>query len=234
MTAFTTRAVHAGNDPAAHNGAVTTPIYQASTFVRPHARPVTSGWDYSRIANPTRADLEECLAALEGGASAVAVASGMAACVTVLQALGRAGGHVVIPDNVYGGTWDLVHYVYPQWGLAATAVDMADLEAVAAAIRPETVCVWTESPSNPLLKITDIDSERMVVHIRGGKGRKDRDVMLSPALPDELRAWWRSLRKKPTSCHSASSPRLPGITGSPMKWQAKNQRSGLMSNSASI
>ena len=134
MTAFTTRAVHAGNDPAAHNGAVTTPIYQTSTFVRPHARPVTSGWDYSRIANPTRADLEECLAALEGGASAVAVASGMAACVTVLQALGRAGGHVVIPDNVYGGTWDLVHDVYPRWGLAATAVDMADLDAVAAAV----------------------------------------------------------------------------------------------------
>jgi len=167
VTAFTTRAVHAGNDPAAHNGAVTTPIYQASTFVRPHAQPVTSGWDYSRIANPTRADLEECLAALEGGASAVAVASGMAACVTVLQALGRAGGHVVIPDNVYGGTWDLVHDVYPQWGLAATAVDMADLEAVAAAIRPETLLVWTESPSNPLLKITDIAAVAEVAHAAG-------------------------------------------------------------------
>ena len=128
---------------------------------------MTSGWDYSRIANPTRADLEECLAALEGGASAVAVASGMAACVTVMQALGRSGGHVVIPDNVYGGTWDLVHDVYPRWGLAATAVDMADLDAVAAAIRPETACVWTESPSNPLLKITDIAAVAELAHAAG-------------------------------------------------------------------
>ena len=89
MTAFDTRAVHAGHDPAQHNGSVTTPIYQVSTFVRPHARPVESGWDYSRIANPTRAALEECLAALENGASAVAVASGMAACTTIIQALCR-------------------------------------------------------------------------------------------------------------------------------------------------
>jgi cystathionine gamma-synthase len=156
VTTFASRAVHAGHDPAQHNGSVTTPVYQASTFVRPHARPVESGWDYSRIANPTRAALEECLAALEGGASAVAVASGMAACVTVIQALCSAGRHVVIPDNVYGGTWDLVHDVYQRWGLAYTAVDMADLDAVAAAIRPETTLVWTETPSNPLLKITDI------------------------------------------------------------------------------
>jgi cystathionine gamma-synthase len=167
VTSFATRAVHAGNHPAAHNGAVTTPIYQVSTFVRPRALPVESGWDYSRIANPTRADLEECLAALEGGASAVAVASGMAACVTVLQALGRAGGHVVIPDNVYGGTWDLVHDVYSRWGLAYTAVDMADLDAVAAAIRPQTLLVWTESPSNPLLKITDIAAVADLAHAAG-------------------------------------------------------------------
>ena len=149
VTAFATRAVHAGHDPAQHNGSVTTPIYQASTFVRPHARPVESGWDYSRIANPTRAALEECLAALDGGASAVAVASGMAACVTVIQALCRSGAHLVIPDNVYGGTWDLVHDVYQRWGLAYTAVDMADLDAVAAAIRPETALVWTEIPVEP-------------------------------------------------------------------------------------
>jgi cystathionine gamma-synthase len=167
VTAFSTRAVHAGNDPAQHNGSVTTPVYQASTFVRPHARPVESGWDYSRIANPTRADLEECLAALDGGASAVAVASGMAACVTVIQALGRSGGHVVIPDNVYGGTWDLVHDVYQRWGLSYTAVDMADLDAVAAAIRPETALVWAETPSNPLLKITDVAAVAGLAHQAG-------------------------------------------------------------------
>jgi cystathionine gamma-synthase len=113
---------------------VTTPIYQVSTFVRPHARPVESWWDYSRIANPTRTALEECLAALDNGASAVATASGMAACTTVIQALCRAGAHLVMPDNVYGGTWDLVHDVYQRWGLAYTAVDMGDLDAVGATI----------------------------------------------------------------------------------------------------
>jgi len=167
LTGFDTRAVHAGTDPAAHNGAVTTPVYQSSTFVRPRARPVETGWDYSRIANPTRADLEECLAALEGGAAAVAVASGMAACVLVVQALGRSGGHMVIPDNVYGGTWDLMHDVYQRWGLAFTAVDMADAGAVAAAIRPETVLVWAETPSNPLLKITDIAAVAGLAHRAG-------------------------------------------------------------------
>ena len=167
MTAFHTRAVHAGHDPAQHNGSVTTPIYQVSTFVRPHARPVDSGWDYSRIANPTRAALEECLAALDNGASAVATSSGMAAATTVILALCRSGAHLVMPDNVYGGTWDLMHDVYQRWGLTHTAVDMGDLDAVAAAIRPETALVWTETPSNPLLKITDIAAVADLAHRAG-------------------------------------------------------------------
>ncbi|WP_405970674.1 cystathionine gamma-synthase [Streptomyces sp. NBC_00988] len=165
---FATRAVHAGHDPARHNGSVTTPVYLASTFVRPHARPVDSGWDYSRIANPTRDALQECLASLEGGASAVAVASGMAASTTVLQALCRAGTHIVIPDNVYGGTWDLVSEVYGRWGLTHTAVDMSDLDAVAAATRPGiTALIWAETPSNPLLKVTDIAAVASLAHDAG-------------------------------------------------------------------
>ncbi|MCX5563326.1 PLP-dependent aspartate aminotransferase family protein [Streptomyces sp. NBC_00038] len=165
---FATRAVHAGHDPARHNGSVTTPVYLASTFVRPHARPVDGGWDYSRIANPTRDALQECLASLEGGASAVAVASGMAASTTVLQALGRSGAHIVIPDNVYGGTWDLVSDVYRRWGLEHTAVDMGDLDAVAAALRPGvTALVWAETPSNPLLKVTDIAAVAALTHDAG-------------------------------------------------------------------
>lgn len=165
---FATRAVHAGHDPARHNGSVTTPVYLASTFVRPHARPVDDGWDYSRIANPTRDALQECLASLEGGASAVAVASGMAASTTVLQALGRSGAHIVIPDNVYGGTWDLVSDVYRRWGLEHTAVDMGDLDAVAAALRPGvTALVWAETPSNPLLKVTDIAAVAALTHGAG-------------------------------------------------------------------
>ncbi|MFD3924619.1 cystathionine gamma-synthase [Streptomyces sp. NPDC058614] len=165
---FATRAVHAGHDPARHNGSVTTPVYLASTFVRPHARPVDDGWDYSRIANPTRDALQECLASLEGGASAVAVASGMAASTTVLQALGRTGAHIVIPDNVYGGTWDLVSDVYRRWGLDHTAVDMGDPDAVAAALRPgTTTLVWAETPSNPLLKVTDIAAVAALAHDAG-------------------------------------------------------------------
>ncbi|MGW3412097.1 cystathionine gamma-synthase [Streptomyces sp. NPDC000888] len=165
---FATRAVHAGHDPARHNGSVTTPVYLASTFVRPHARPVDDGWDYSRIANPTRDALQECLASLEGGASAVAVASGMAASTTVLQALGRSGAHIVIPDNVYGGTWDLVSDVYRRWGLEHTAVDMGDPDAVAAALRPgATALVWAETPSNPLLKVTDIAAVAALAHDAG-------------------------------------------------------------------
>ncbi|WP_371542645.1 aminotransferase class I/II-fold pyridoxal phosphate-dependent enzyme [Streptomyces sp. NBC_00554] len=165
---FATRAVHAGHDPARHNGSVTTPVYLASTFVRPHARPVDDGWDYSRIANPTRDALQECLASLEGGASAVAVASGMAASTTVLQALGRSGAHIVIPDNVYGGTWDLVSDVYRRWGLEHTAVDMGDPDAVAAALRPGvTALVWAETPSNPLLKVTDIAAVAALAHDAG-------------------------------------------------------------------
>jgi cystathionine gamma-synthase len=167
VTAFDTQAVHAGHDPARHHGSVTTPIYQASTFVRRRARPVESGWDYSRIANPTRAALEDCLAALDNGVSAVATSSGMAASTTVIQALCRSGAHLVMPHNVYGGTWDLIHDVYQRWGLAYTAVDMGDLDAVAAAIRPETVLVWTETPSNPLLKITDIAAVASVAHRSG-------------------------------------------------------------------
>jgi cystathionine gamma-synthase len=183
--AFATRAVHAGHDPAEHNGSVTTPVYQASTFIRPHARPVETGWDYSRIANPTRAALEACLASLEGGATAVAVASGMAAITTVLQALARSGAHLVIPDNVYGGTWDLVSEVYRRWGLDHTAVDMRDLDAVAAAIRPSTCLIWAESPSNPLLKVTDIAAVAALAHQAGARLVVD-STFASPYLQQPL------------------------------------------------
>lgn len=165
--AFQTRAVHAGQVPAQHNGSVVTPIYQVSTFERPHAAPVESGWDYSRIANPTRAALEHCLASLEGGAAAVAVASGMAATTTTMQALCRAGAHVILSDNVYGGTWDLVSEVYSRWGLEYSTVDLGDLDAVAAATRPNTAMIWVESPSNPLLKITDIAATATIAHTAG-------------------------------------------------------------------
>ena len=164
---FETRAVHAGHDPAEHNGAVVTPIYQVSTFQRPRALPADGAWDYSRIANPTRSALETCLASLEGGAGAVAVASGMAASTTVLQTLCAAGAHVVLADNVYGGTWDLISEVYNRWDLAHSTADLTDPAALAAAIRPETALVWAETPSNPLLKVTDIAAVARAAHAAG-------------------------------------------------------------------
>lgn len=184
---FATRAVHAGHDPARHNGSVTTPLYLASTFVRPHARPVEQGWDYSRIANPTRDALQDCLASLEGGAAAVATASGMAATTTVLQALGHAGAHIVIPDNVYGGTWDVVSEVFSRWGLEYTAIDMGDLTAVERALRPGlTTAVWAETPSNPLLKITDIAAVAALAHGVGARLVVD-STFASPYLQQPIR-----------------------------------------------
>ncbi len=163
--AFASRAVHAGQRPREHNGAVSVPIYQVSTFERPVV--LDGGWDYSRIANPTRSALEECLADLEGGARATATGSGMAATTTALLSLCRAGDHVVVPAATYGGTWDLLTEVLAGWGLEHTTVDMQDLAAVDAAVRPSTTLVWAETPTNPLMTITDISAVAAVAHEAG-------------------------------------------------------------------
>jgi len=165
VSSFASRAVHAGQRPREHNGAVSVPIYQVSTFERPVV--LDGGWDYSRIANPTRSAVEECLADLEGGSRATATGSGMAATTTALLSLCRAGDHVVIPAATYGGTWDLFAEVLAGWGLAFTAVDMQDLDAVAAAVQPSTTLVWAETPTNPLLTVTDIGAVAAVAHAAG-------------------------------------------------------------------
>ncbi|NLE71452.1 MAG: cystathionine gamma-synthase [Actinomycetales bacterium] len=156
-TGFATRAIHAGQDPDPATGAVVPPIHQVSTFKQDGVGGLRGGYEYSRSGNPTRAALEEALAALEGGERAFAFASGMAAEDTLLRATLRPGDHVVIPDDAYGGTYRLVARVLGPWGVEHTAVDQTDLDAVAAAIRPgSTRVVWVESPTNPLLSITDI------------------------------------------------------------------------------
>jgi cystathionine gamma-synthase len=178
-----TRAVHAGQYPSEHNGAVAVPIYQAATFERPVV--LDGGWDYSRIANPTRAALEECLAALEGGRFGSAFASGMAATATTVLALCRAGDHVIIPDNTYGGTWDLFSRITSRWGLEYTVVDMTEPAAVAAAMRPRTSLVWAETPSNPSLRITDIAAIADVAHRDGARLVVD-NTFASPVLQQPL------------------------------------------------
>ncbi|MHB1489373.1 cystathionine gamma-synthase [mine drainage metagenome] len=154
---FATRAIHSGQDPDAGTGAVVTPIFQVSTFKQDGVGGLRGGYEYSRSANPTRTALQEALAAVEGGDRAFAFASGLAAEDTLLRAVLRPGDHVVIPDDAYGGTYRLIARVLGPWGIEHTAVDLGDQGAVLAAIQPgRTKVVWVETPTNPLLGISDI------------------------------------------------------------------------------
>lgn len=151
---FGTRAIHAGQAPDPTTGAVTVPIYQTSTFVQ---RGVGDhqGYEYARTGNPTRTAYETCIASLEGGAWGLAFASGMAAIDTILKLL-SAGDHVVVADDVYGGTFRLFDKVLSRFGIAFSFVDLTDPAAFEAALRPTTRIVWIETPTNPMLKIVDI------------------------------------------------------------------------------
>jgi len=154
---FSTRAIHAGQDPDPATGAVVTPIHQVSTYKQDGVGGLRGGYEYSRSGNPTRDALQEALAAVEGGAAAFAFASGLAAEDTLLRAILRPGDHVVIPDDAYGGTYRLVARVLGPWGIEHTPVDLSDPDAVLAAIQPgRTKAIWVETPTNPLLGIADI------------------------------------------------------------------------------
>jgi cystathionine gamma-synthase len=154
---FETRAIHAGQRPDPRTGSVIVPIYATSTFVQDGVGGVRDGGhEYSRTTNPTRSALEEALAALEGGRHALAFASGMAAADVALRSLTRPGDHVILGGDAYGGTFRLLDKVLALWGVAHTSVDLSDLDAVRAAVQPNTKVVWCESPTNPLLGIADI------------------------------------------------------------------------------
>ena len=151
---FETLAIHAGQDPEGLTGAVTVPIFQTSTFAQ-DAVGKNKGYEYGRTGNPTRTALETCLAALEGARWGLAFASGMAASDAVAHLLSK-GDHVVMGDDVYGGTYRLFARVFDRAGIDLTAVDMRKLDAVRRAVRSRTKLVWIETPSNPLLKVLDI------------------------------------------------------------------------------
>src|SRR4051794_659089 len=160
-----TAAIRGGMSTASHNGSISVPIYQSATF----ERSVVLGdsdevWDYSRIANPTRSALEECVRELEGAVDVVATDSGMAAITLAVMFTCHSGSHVVLADNVYGGTWDLFEEVFSAWEVAVTVVDMRDLDAVRRAMRPTTDLVWAETPSNPMLKVVDIAAIAKIAH----------------------------------------------------------------------
>jgi cystathionine gamma-synthase len=161
---FETLAIHAGQEPDPATGAVVPPIYQVSTYKQDGIGGLRGGYEYSRSANPTRTALEQCLAALEAGSRGLAFASGLAAEDTALRTICKPGDHVLIPDDAYGGTYRLFAKVLEPWGVAFDPVRLADIDAVRAAVRPETVAIWVETPTNPLLGIADIAALAQVAH----------------------------------------------------------------------
>ncbi|MEZ6196364.1 MAG: cystathionine gamma-synthase [Planctomycetota bacterium] len=160
-----TKAIHAGQEPEELTGAVAVPIYQTSTYAQPDVG-VHKGHEYSRTSNPTRDALQTCLAALENGKRGFAFSSGMAA-ITTLMSLFESGDHIVCSDDVYGGTFRLFDKILRRYGLEFSFVDTQDPAAVAAAFRPRTRLVWVETPSNPMLKITDIREMARIAHENG-------------------------------------------------------------------
>ncbi|MBJ6634453.1 cystathionine gamma-synthase [Streptomyces sp. I5] len=166
---FETLAIHAGNTADPLTGAVVPPIYQVSTYKQDGVGGLRGGYEYSRSANPTRTALEENLAALEGGRRGLAFASGLAAEDCLLRTLLAPGDHVVIPDDAYGGTFRLFAKVVARWGVEWSVADTSDPAAVRAAITPKTKVVWVETPSNPLLGITDIAAVAQVARDAGAR-----------------------------------------------------------------
>lgn len=154
---FGTRAIHAGQEPDPTTGAIMTPIYATSTYVQ-QSPGVHKGYEYSRSHNPTRGAYERCIADLEGGRQGFAFASGLAAAATLLECF-DSGSHIIAMDDLYGGTYRLFENVRRRSaGLDFSFVDMSDLDALEAAIRPETRLIWIETPTNPLLKLVDLEA----------------------------------------------------------------------------
>ena len=162
---FATRALHIGQGPDPATGAVVQPIHLATTFAQQGVGK-HKGFEYSRSGNPTRAALEECLAALEDAKHCLAFSSGLGAETTLLLLL-NPGDHVVYMEDVYGGTFRLFDKVFKRFGLTFSAVDAGDIEAVEQSITPATKLVWLESPTNPLLRVVDIDAVSEVAHSHG-------------------------------------------------------------------
>ncbi|MCB1684313.1 MAG: aminotransferase class I/II-fold pyridoxal phosphate-dependent enzyme, partial [Pseudomonadales bacterium] len=162
---FETRAIHAGQAPDPTTGAVVTPLYLTSTYV--HSEPgVYAGYDYSRAGNPTRAAYERCVANLEGARFGFAFASGCLGATTAMHLLAQ-GDHVVCCDDMYGGTYRLFEQVFRKQGLDFDYVDLTDPEALRTALRPNTRMVWIETPTNPLMKLLDIERLAQIAHGAG-------------------------------------------------------------------
>lgn len=166
--AFPTRAIRAGQDFDPTTGSVVPPVYMTSTFVQDGIGGFRGGYEYARGGNPTRDSLQTLLASLEGGHKAFSFASGLAAEDTLLRAVLKPGDHIIMGNDVYGGTHRLVSRVFVPWGVSISTVDMSDLDAVRHSIRPDaTHILWIETPSNPLMKISDIAALAEIGHAAG-------------------------------------------------------------------
>ncbi|MDB5367083.1 MAG: hypothetical protein JWM77_3010 [Rhodospirillales bacterium] len=181
---FATRAIHAGQSPDPTTGAIMTPIYATSTFVQ--ASPgVHKGWDYARSGNPTRQAYERCIADLESGAHGYAFASGLACAATILDML-DAGSHIVASDDLYGGSYRLFERVRKRSaGLQVTLVDMSDPANVERAMRPDTKMIWVETPTNPLLKLADLEAIAKIARKHGALAVAD-NTFASPWIQRPL------------------------------------------------
>ncbi len=180
---FATQAVHAGQEPDAATGAIMTPVYFTSTYVQ-EAPGKHKGFDYSRSVHPTRQALERNLAALEGGRFGLCFSSGMAATSTVIEAL-NPGDHVLSCNDLYGGTYRTFTQVFKRFGIRFDFISSYDLTAVEKALRPETKLVWLETPSNPMLRVTDIRAVSELAHARGAKVAVD-NTFATPCLQQPL------------------------------------------------
>jgi cystathionine gamma-synthase len=185
FTGLATKAIHAGYRPDPATGAVNAPIYASSTFAQDGVGGLRGGFDYARTGNPTRAALEASLAAVEEGAFGRAFSSGMAATDCALRAVLRPGDHVVIPNDAYGGTFRLIDKVFTQWNVTYTPAALSDLDAVGAAITPQTRLIWVETPTNPLLFIADIAAIAELGKQNSAKVLVD-NTFASPALQRPL------------------------------------------------
>jgi cystathionine beta-lyase/cystathionine gamma-synthase len=180
---FSTICIHAGQEPDPSTGAIITPIFQTSTFVQ-DAVGEHKGYEYARTQNPTRTALERNLAAIEGGRAAFAFASGMAA-ISAIAARLSSGDHVVVTDNVYGGTFRLFDKVLTRYGLSFDFVDTSVLAELERALKPSTRLVFLETPTNPVLRITDLAGASALAHARGARVVVD-NTFASPCLQRPL------------------------------------------------
>ena len=182
---FATRAIHSGQTPDAATGAVVPPIYQTSTFVQDGVGGFRGGYEYARGTNPTRTSLETLLADLEGGSHAFSFASGLAGEDTLLRSILRPGDRIVMGNDVYGGTHRLANRVFVPWGVELETVELTDLDAVRASMLPGTRVLWVETPSNPLMKISDIAALAEIGHAAGAVVVVD-NTFASPYLQNPL------------------------------------------------